>query len=53
VTAVLLDQVADEPAQAGVATIRPGEMNELVESAVGQGASNRVRDRSTASSQRA
>ena len=37
VPAVLLDQVADQPAQAGVATVGPGDVDELVEPAVGQG----------------
>ena len=33
---VLLDQVADQAAQAGMAPVGPGEVDELVESAVGQ-----------------
>jgi hypothetical protein len=37
VPAVLLDQVADEPAQAGLATVGPADVNEMVEPAVGQG----------------
>ena len=37
VPAVLLDQVAQEPAQAGMLAVRPGDVDELVESAVGQG----------------
>ncbi len=36
VPAVLLDQVAEEPAQAG-ATLGPGNVDELVEPTVGQG----------------
>jgi hypothetical protein len=35
--AVLLDQVAKQPAQAGMSTIGGGCMNELVQAAVGQG----------------
>jgi len=37
VPAILLDQVAEEPAQAGMATVGPGDVDEPVESAVGQG----------------
>ncbi len=37
VPAVLLDQVTEEPAQAGMATVWPGGVDELVEPAVGQG----------------
>jgi DNA-binding CsgD family transcriptional regulator len=37
--AVLLDQVADEPAQAGMAAVGPGDVDQLGESAVGQGRS--------------
>ena len=37
VPAVLLDQVADESAQARVATVGPRDVDELVEPAVGQG----------------
>ena len=36
VPAVLLDQVADEPAQAGLATVGPGHVDQLIEPAVGQ-----------------
>ena len=35
VPAVFLDQVADEPAQAGVAAVKPGDVDQLGESAVG------------------
>ena len=35
--AVLLDQVADEPAQAGVLAVRAADVHELVEATVGQG----------------
>src|SRR5258708_8592435 len=35
--AILLDQVAEESAQAGMATVGPGGVDGLVESAVGQG----------------
>ena len=35
VPAILLDQVAEEPAQAGLATFRIGKVDELVESAAG------------------
>jgi hypothetical protein len=37
VPAVLLDQVAHEAPQAGMAAVGPGEMDELVEPAIGQG----------------
>jgi hypothetical protein len=37
VPAVLLDQVAEEPAQAGMVAVGVGHVNELVESAVDQG----------------
>ncbi len=37
VPAILLDQVAHEAPQAGMAAIGPAEMDELVEPAVGQG----------------
>jgi hypothetical protein len=37
VPAVLLDQVAHEAPKAGVAAVGPGNVNELVESAVGEG----------------
>src|SRR5690606_27274345 len=36
VPAVLLDQVADQPAQAEPPPVRPGEVDELVEPTVGQ-----------------
>ena len=36
VPAVLLDQVADQSAQADVLAVPPGEVNELVEPAVGE-----------------
>ena len=35
VPAILLDQVAEEPTQAGMATVGPGEVDELVDSAIG------------------
>jgi hypothetical protein len=47
---VLLDQVTEEPAQAGAAAIGPGDADELVESAVGQVRVKPPRDRSTAPS---
>ena len=37
VPAVLLEEVVEEPAQAGVAPVGPRDMNELVEPAVDQG----------------
>ena len=37
--AVLLDQVADQPAQAGMAAIGPADVDQLGQSAVGQGRS--------------
>src|SRR5262245_60490353 len=37
VPAIFLDHVADDPAQAGVAAVGPGDVDELVEAAVGQG----------------
>ena len=37
VPAVLLDQVTEESAQADMATVRIGQVDELVEAAVGQG----------------
>ncbi len=37
VPAVLRDQVAEEPAQAGMATIWPADVDELVEPTAGQG----------------
>jgi len=36
VPAILLDQVAEQPAQAGMASVGPGDVDELVEAAVGQ-----------------
>ena len=39
VPAVFLDQVADEPAQAGMAAIGPADVDQLGEPAVGQGRS--------------
>ncbi len=36
VASVLLDEVADEAAEAGVPAVRPGDVRELVESAVGE-----------------
>ena len=53
VPAVLLDQVADEPAQAGVPAVVVGDVDELVEPAVGQRRVHLARDRSTAPSQSA
>ena len=37
VAAVLLDQVTDQPAQAGMAAVGRGYVSELVEAAIGQG----------------
>src|SRR5262249_37962305 len=37
VPAILLDQVADQPAQAGMTPIGPAKVDELAESAIGQG----------------
>ena len=37
VAAVFLDQVTEEPAQAGMVAVGVGDVHELVESAVGQG----------------
>jgi hypothetical protein len=45
-TPVLLDQVAEPPAQADAAPVEVGDVNELVERAVAQAASSLARDRS-------
>jgi hypothetical protein len=51
--AVLLDQVPDESAQAGMAAIGPADVDQLGESAVGQGRSKPGAERSKALSHRA
>ena len=50
VAAVFLDQVTEEPAQAGMVAVGVGDVHELVESAVGQGRVPRRTDRLSAQS---
>ena len=53
VAAVLLDQVEDEPPQAGRLPVGKGGVRELVKTAVPKAAASFTRDRSAASSQKA
>jgi hypothetical protein len=53
VPAILLDQVAEQPAQTGMAPVGPGQVDELVESTVGKAAPSLALDHPTVPSQSA